>query len=186
MTDTRSWSSILDEIGAQFGPISHSGFPSVIHRHAVPGLASRWRRRPRLKRVVADIFAQGFLSMLADPPAMDDRSRSSQGRQQFSPGTAMRRRTSSRALCVFCHLDFCPSTCVDSASRWNLTLAGLKDVAKLAAYFIATLLVGALVAPTLFWSAQSLAAHGVFSFLARNDFETFFHRALLVAAVLLL
>jgi uncharacterized protein len=62
----------------------------------------------------------------------------------------------------------------------------LKDVAKLAAYFIATLVVGALFAPILFWSAQSLAAHGVFSFLARYDFETFFHRALLVAAVLLL
>jgi membrane protease YdiL (CAAX protease family) len=62
----------------------------------------------------------------------------------------------------------------------------LKDAAKLAAYFIATLVIGALLAPILFWSAQSLAAHGVFSFLARYDFETFFHRALLVAAVLLL
>jgi uncharacterized protein len=62
----------------------------------------------------------------------------------------------------------------------------LKDVAKLAAYFIATLLVGALFAPMVFWSAQSLAAHGVLPFLARYDFETFFHRALLVAAVLLL
>jgi membrane protease YdiL (CAAX protease family) len=62
----------------------------------------------------------------------------------------------------------------------------LKDVIKLAAYFIATVVIGASVAPILFWSAQSLAAHGVFSFLAKYDFETFFHRALLVAAVLLL
>jgi membrane protease YdiL (CAAX protease family) len=62
----------------------------------------------------------------------------------------------------------------------------LKDVIKLAAYFIATVVVGAVLAPVLFWSAQSLAAHGVFPFLARYDFETFFHRALLVAAVLLL
>jgi membrane protease YdiL (CAAX protease family) len=62
----------------------------------------------------------------------------------------------------------------------------LKDVIKLAAYFIATLVIGAVLAPILFWSAQSLAAHGVFSFLAKYDFETFFHRALLVAAVLLL
>jgi len=62
----------------------------------------------------------------------------------------------------------------------------LKDVSKLAAYFIATILIGAILAPNLFWSAQSLAAHGVFSFLARYDFETFFHRALLIAAVLLL
>src|SRR5205807_4513871 len=42
--------------------------------------------------------------------------------------------------------------------------------------------VGAVLAPILFWSAQSLAAHGVFSFLARYDFETFFHRAILIAA----
>jgi membrane protease YdiL (CAAX protease family) len=62
----------------------------------------------------------------------------------------------------------------------------LKDVIKLAAYFIATIVIGAILAPILFWSAQSLAAHGVFSFLAKYDFETFFHRALLVAAVLLL
>jgi len=62
----------------------------------------------------------------------------------------------------------------------------LKDVSKLAAYFIATVVIGAVLAPILFWSAQSLAAHGVFPFLARYDFETFFHRALLVAAVLLL
>lgn len=54
------------------------------------------------------------------------------------------------------------------------------------AYFVATVVVGAFLAPILFWSSQSLAAHGVFSFLARYDFETFFHRALLVAAVLLL
>jgi membrane protease YdiL (CAAX protease family) len=62
----------------------------------------------------------------------------------------------------------------------------LKDVIKLAAYFIATLVIGAVLAPILFWSAQSLAAHGIFTFLAKYDFETFFHRALLVAAVLLL
>ena len=62
----------------------------------------------------------------------------------------------------------------------------MKDVSKLAAYFIATILIGAILAPILFWSAQSLAAHGIFSFLARYDFETFFHRALLIAAVLLL
>ena len=62
----------------------------------------------------------------------------------------------------------------------------MKDVLKLAAYFIATIVIGAILAPILFWSAQSLAAHGIFSFLAKYDFETFFHRALLVAAVLLL
>jgi len=62
----------------------------------------------------------------------------------------------------------------------------LKDAAKLAAYFIGIVIVGALLAPILFWSAQSLAAHGSFSFLAKYDFETFFHRAILIAAALLL
>jgi len=62
----------------------------------------------------------------------------------------------------------------------------LKDVAKLGVYFVAIVIVGALVAPLLFWSAQSLAAHGVFPFLAKYDFETFFHRATLIAAALLL
>ncbi len=54
------------------------------------------------------------------------------------------------------------------------------------AYFATTILVGALLAPVLFWTAQLLAAHGSFSFLANVDFETFFHRALLIAALLLL
>jgi membrane protease YdiL (CAAX protease family) len=62
----------------------------------------------------------------------------------------------------------------------------LKDVAKLAAYFTGIVIVAALLAPILFWSAQSLATHGLFSFLAKYDFETFFHRAALIAAVLLL
>lgn len=38
----------------------------------------------------------------------------------------------------------------------------------------------------LFWSAQSLAAHGVFPFLTTYEFDTFFRRAILVAAALLL
>ncbi|MGC1320673.1 MAG: CPBP family intramembrane glutamic endopeptidase [Candidatus Udaeobacter sp.] len=62
----------------------------------------------------------------------------------------------------------------------------MKDAARLAVYFIAIVVVGALFAPILFWSAQALAAHGVFPFLAKYDFDTFFHRAVLIAAVLLL
>jgi len=62
----------------------------------------------------------------------------------------------------------------------------LKDAARLAAYFVATILIGALLAPLLFWAGQSLAAHGLFSFLAKSDFETFFHRAILIAAAVLL
>jgi len=62
----------------------------------------------------------------------------------------------------------------------------LKDAARLAAYFIAIVVGGALLAPILFWSAQALAAHGVFPFLVKYDFDTFFHRAILIAAVVLL
>ena len=62
----------------------------------------------------------------------------------------------------------------------------MKDAARLAAYFIAIVVGGALLAPILFWSAQALAAHGVLPFLVKYDFDTFFHRAILVAAVLLL
>jgi len=62
----------------------------------------------------------------------------------------------------------------------------LKDAARLAAYFAATILTAALVAPILYWAAQWFVAHGLLSFLARYDFETFFHRALLIAAAVLL
>jgi uncharacterized protein len=61
----------------------------------------------------------------------------------------------------------------------------LKDAARLLVYFVAVILVGALLAPILFWAAQSLAGNGWFPFLAQFDFETFFHRALLIAALAL-
>ena len=62
----------------------------------------------------------------------------------------------------------------------------MKDAARLAAYFIAIVVVGALLAPILFWLAQALATHGVLPFLVKYDFDTFFHRAILIAAVVLL
>jgi membrane protease YdiL (CAAX protease family) len=62
----------------------------------------------------------------------------------------------------------------------------LKDAARLLVYLLATVLLGALLAPPLFWAAQWLIGHGWLTFLSRFDFETFFHRALLVAAVILL
>lgn len=60
----------------------------------------------------------------------------------------------------------------------------MKDAAKLLAYFGATLLFGALVAPPLYWTVQALIARGMLTFLAEFDFQRFFHRALLVGAVL--
>jgi uncharacterized protein len=53
-------------------------------------------------------------------------------------------------------------------------------------YFVATILFGAIAAPLLFWAAQSLAAHGIFPALSQFDFESFFHRALMLGALLLL
>lgn len=54
------------------------------------------------------------------------------------------------------------------------------------AYLAAVLLVGALLAPPLFWGARWLVGHGILTFLGRYDFEKYFHRALLVAAIVLL
>ncbi|MEP6821551.1 MAG: CPBP family intramembrane glutamic endopeptidase [Chthoniobacterales bacterium] len=62
----------------------------------------------------------------------------------------------------------------------------LKDAARLLAYLAATLLFGALAAPVLYWSAQTLIAQGHLAFLAKFDFETYFHRALLVGALVFL
>jgi len=62
----------------------------------------------------------------------------------------------------------------------------LKDAARLLAYFVATVLFGALFAPVLYWAAQGLIARGHLTFLAAHDFETYFHRALLIGAVLFL
>jgi membrane protease YdiL (CAAX protease family) len=62
----------------------------------------------------------------------------------------------------------------------------LKDAARLIAYFAAILLLGACLAPPLFWSAQWLAAHQIVGSIASYDFESFFHRALLLASVVLL
>jgi len=62
----------------------------------------------------------------------------------------------------------------------------LKDAVRLIVYLAAVVLIGALIAPWLFWSAQWLVAHRLFEFLGRFNFETFFHRALLLAAAVLL
>ncbi|MGH8102112.1 MAG: CPBP family glutamic-type intramembrane protease [Chthoniobacterales bacterium] len=57
----------------------------------------------------------------------------------------------------------------------------MKAGARLLGYLIATIFLGAMLAPLLFWTA-----HAWFLFLAKFRFETFFHRALLIAAVVLL
>ena len=62
----------------------------------------------------------------------------------------------------------------------------MKDAARLLVYLLVVLVIGVLLAPILFWSAQWFIARGIFPALAKVDFESFFHRALLIAAVALL
>jgi membrane protease YdiL (CAAX protease family) len=62
----------------------------------------------------------------------------------------------------------------------------LKDAARLLLYLAGVVLLGALGAPPLFWAGQFLITHGILPSLARFDFESYFHRALLFAALLLL
>lgn len=62
----------------------------------------------------------------------------------------------------------------------------LKEVAKIIVYFAGVVLLGALLAPPLYWAGQALAAHGVMRFLAEVEFQKFFNRAMLIAALVLL
>ena len=62
----------------------------------------------------------------------------------------------------------------------------MKDLAKIFGYLAAVIVLGALLAPPLYWAAQALAAHGIFPALAGFKFQKFFNRAALISAVLLL
>src|SRR4029450_2251427 len=117
-------------------------------------------------RDVVDICARQSPSTSEGPGEGENRNKSIQFRRQFSTGNATRRRIWSRAPRAFLRVDLSPSIYVDSASRRNLTLAALKDAARLAAYFAATILFGALIAPLLFLSWQWMVAQGFFPFIA--------------------
>lgn len=67
----------------------------------------------------------------------------------------------------------------------------MKDLGKLFVYLLATVLVGSLLAPWLFWGAHEVAAHHSNSvdftnFIEKTDFQRFFNRSILIAAILLL
>lgn len=59
-------------------------------------------------------------------------------------------------------------------------IEGLKDLGKILVYFLATILLGALLAPPLFAAGQH------FAMFADTGFQRFFNRAILIAAVALL
>ena len=60
----------------------------------------------------------------------------------------------------------------------------MKDAAKLAGYFAAVIITGGLLAPPLYWAGQWAALHLSLPRLAHYDFESYFHRSLLVAALI--
>lgn len=62
----------------------------------------------------------------------------------------------------------------------------MKDIAKIFAYLAGVILLGALLAPPLYWGANWLAAHGIFKVLADFKFQKFFNRGAMIAALLLL
>ena len=62
----------------------------------------------------------------------------------------------------------------------------MKDIAKILLYFLGTVLLGAVLAPLLFWAGQFVADHGVATFLKTADFHRFFDRGILIAAIVLL
>ena len=62
----------------------------------------------------------------------------------------------------------------------------MKEVAKIIVYFVAVVVLGALLAPPLYWAGQAVAARGVLRFLADTDFQKFFNRAALISALALL
>lgn len=62
----------------------------------------------------------------------------------------------------------------------------LKETRSILLFLIGCTLLGALLAPWLFWGGRGLAARGVLPFLAEADFAQYFDRAVLIAAVALL
>ena len=62
----------------------------------------------------------------------------------------------------------------------------MKNPARLLLYLAGTVVLGALLAPPLYWICHSELALRLLPVLGEYDFESYFHRALLIAAVALL
>ena len=63
----------------------------------------------------------------------------------------------------------------------------MKDSLKILIYFAAVVLLGALLAPWLFWAGNWLGPqHHWLDVLSESDFQRYFHRSVLIAAVVLL
>lgn len=62
----------------------------------------------------------------------------------------------------------------------------MKSLGKIIFYLLATVILGALLAPPLYWGGHWLADHGILTWLGETPFRKFFHRGLLIAAIVLL
>lgn len=62
----------------------------------------------------------------------------------------------------------------------------MNELGKILLYFIGTILLGAALAPPLYWAGQAFAGAGGPAILAESDFQKYFNRAMLIAAVALL
>ncbi len=62
----------------------------------------------------------------------------------------------------------------------------MKDLGKIIFYLIATVILGALLTPPLYWVAHWLASYGIQEWLAELPLRKFFNRGVLVAAIVLL
>ena len=62
----------------------------------------------------------------------------------------------------------------------------MSSILKIAAYLFGTLILGALLAPPLFWLGQAAGAWGPLHWLRETIFQRYFDRAMLLAALLLL
>src|SRR5205807_10466219 len=155
----------------------------LIHCPVAPRLVSQPSQHLPWMRVVVDIFGRQSLSISVDHEEAANHSKSILFHRRFWTGAARRHQILSHALRAFFHVDLSPSIYVDWASQGNFTLPALKHAARLAAYFAATIFIGVLLAPPLFWDGQWLTAHGLFPFLENSGCDRFFHRAVLFAFV---
>jgi len=57
---------------------------------------------------------------------------------------------------------------------------------KILIYLLATILLGAILAPWIFWAGQYASKFGFLGFLATTDFQRFFNRSVLISALFLL
>lgn len=62
----------------------------------------------------------------------------------------------------------------------------LKEVAKIIVYLAAVVMLGAVLAPWLYWAGNAVASRGALTFLADVSLQRYFNRGVLIAALLLL